>query len=191
MKHSIFFSFMLCILACSNHPDISQISSLETKELLSFQQLDSIHHLQIADLNEKGDRLQLCLHFVNRENQQPLTNQEVILYHTNSSGDYEPLEAGNEQTARLSGSAITDDLGRIFIETILPGSYGNSGDNRHIHTTVYGAKPEGYNIHFKQYTGKMGKRFIKGSDQHFLADLKYTLDSTLVTFLAIAVKNPK
>jgi hypothetical protein len=34
----------------------------------------------------------------------------------------------------------------------------------------------------------MGRSFINGSDQHFLADLKQTKDSTLVTFLTMEVK---
>ena len=57
--------------------------------------------------------------------------------------------------------------------------------------TVFGAKPEAYDIHFKQYTGKMGKNFISGSDQHFLADLKKDEDEKLIAFLTIEVKNPE
>ena len=70
------------------------------------------------------------------------------------------------------------------------GDYGSSADNRHIHTTVFGAQPEAYDIHFKQYTGVMGKRFVKNSDQHFLADLKRSADGSLIGFLTIEVKNP-
>jgi len=36
----------------------------------------------------------------------------------------------------------------------------------------------------------MGKNFTEGSDQHFLADLRMTKDSSLVCFLTIEVKNP-
>ena len=35
----------------------------------------------------------------------------------------------------------------------------------------------------------MGRNFISGSDQHFLADLKKDEEETLITFLTIEVKN--
>ena len=93
--------------------------------------------------------------------------------------------------ARISGTAQTDSMGRVFLETILPGDYGSSADNRHIHTTVFGAKPEGYDIHFKQYTSWMGKNFADSSDQHFIADLKRDNNGFLIAFLTIEPKNPK
>ena len=99
-------------------------------------------------------------------------------------------DPNDESSARLNGSAITDNKGQIYVETILPGDYGDSDDNRHIHTTVFGAKPEAYDINIKQYITYMGKNFTEGSDQHFLADLRMTKDSTLVCFLTIEVKNP-
>ena len=76
-----------------------------------------------------------------------------------------------------------------YVQTILPGDYGSSADNRHIHTTISDAHPEAYDIHFKQYTGSMGSNFISGSDQHFLADLKQTPDGILVAFVTIEAKN--
>ncbi len=136
-----------------------------------------------------GERLSLCLTFVSKETGEPFQNQEIKLYHTSAAGEYEPRIANDETTARLNGSAITNADGKIFVQTILPGDYGSSPDNRHIHTTVSGAKPEAYDIHFKQYTGGMGLNFISGSDQHFLADLKHSEDSTLVAFLTIELKN--
>jgi len=131
------------------------------------------------------------LTFVNKSGKKQLANQVVKFYHTSTSGNYEPTNLQDESTARLNGSAVTDKKGRIYIETILPGDYGSSKDNRHIHTTVKGAKPEAYDIHFKQYTTAMGKNFAEGNDQFFLADLKMTKDNSLVSFLTIEVKNPR
>ncbi len=113
----------------------------------------------------------------------------IHLYHTSAAGEYKPTDPNDESTARLNGTVLTDEKGRVFVQTILPGDYGRSADNRHIHTTVKDARPEAYDIHFKQYTGKMGSRFINRSDQHFLADLKQTKDSLLVAFLTLEVKN--
>ena len=125
---------------------------------------------------------------MNKSGKNQLSNQKVEFYHTSSSGNYEPTNTDDDSIARLNGTAITDHKGRIYIETILPRDYGSSKDNRHIHTTVVGAKPEAYDIHFKQYTTYMGKNFSEGSDQYFLADLKMTFDSILVSFLIIEVK---
>ncbi len=128
--------------------------------------------------------------FVNKTDKKKLSNQIVKFYHTSNSGNYEQSDPNDESSARLNGSAITDNKGQIYVETILPGDYGDSDDNRHIHTTVFRAKPEAYDINFKQYITYMGKNFTEGSDQHFLADLRMTKDSTLVCFLTIEVKNP-
>ncbi len=190
MKKIISLCVVLLLFNCSTDDNIHTITAKEQEILTSFQNLDALHHLQIADENEIGQRLQLCIDFVNKADDKPIANREVKFYHTNSEGNYEPLDPNNENTARLNGNATTDSQGRIYIATILPGNYGNSGDNRHIHTTVFGAKPEAYDIHFKQYIDTMGKNFVNSSDQHFLANLKYDNDSILTTFITIKVKHP-
>ena len=169
---------------------ILDLSSSEVKLVNDYLALDAKHKVSIASENEPGNRLILCLTFLNKDNNKPVSSNRIMFYHTSSSGEYSPKDTNDESTARLNGEAITNEDGRIFVETILPGDYGSSSDNRHIHTIVFGAKPEGYDIHFKQFTGFMGESFVEGSDQHFLADLKYTEDSTMVSFLKIYVKNP-
>ena len=163
----------------------------DQETLQQYLLLNSNHVVEIARANEPGQRLTLCLTFLDKETGELLSNQEVDFYHASLAGEYEPTDPNDETTARLRGKAVTDNEGRILVETILPGDYGSSADNRHIHSTVRGAHPEAYDIHFEQYTSAMGKRFSAGSDQHFLADLKYTSDSSLVTFLTIEVKNPE
>ncbi|MEM7298686.1 MAG: hypothetical protein AAF391_10530 [Bacteroidota bacterium] len=165
------------------------VSEEQNQELEIFNSLPEIHKLQIAEKNEPGEKLYLCLRIARKDDGTFVPNQEVLLYHTSAKGQYQPINPGDESTARLSGRVVTDPEGRAFIQTILPGDYGSSSDNRHIHTTVFGARPEAYDIHFKQYTGFMGKNFIDDSDQHFLADLKRLEDGALVSFLTIEVKN--
>ena len=189
MKH-IFLIILMAISACGPDSSIHSINNSEKLTIYNYHLLNDSSKLKITDENEPGEKLRLYLRFIDKESKQILKNQEVHFYHTSIDGEYKTRIPGDESSARLSGTAFTDSLGRILVQSILPGDYGSSEDNRHIHTTVKNAKPEGYDIHFKQYTRFMSKSFIEGSDQHFLADLKYNTDSTLVTFLTIEVKKP-
>jgi len=182
--------FLLSLVSCSIDRTIDEVSENESNILINFQKLPSKSVLKIAEENEPGEKLILCLTLIDKESKSNLPNQLVKFYHTSTNGNYEQTDPTDESTARLNGQALTNNKGQIYIETILPGDYGSSNDNRHIHTTVFGAKPEAYDIHFKQYTTYMGRNFSEGSDQHFLADLKKTINNELVTFLTIEVKKP-
>lgn len=193
MSHKGFiWKLLISLLLFSNcAPDqtILPLNDDEVKILESYENLKSENQVRLCHESEPGERLLLCLKFISKESKKPLRNQLVKLYHTSSSGNYEPSDPNDESTARLNGMVTTDEQGQAFIRSILPGAYGSSASNRHIHTTVEGARPEAYDIHFKQYSGGMGKRFITGSDQHFLADLKRSTQNDLVSFLVIEVKN--
>jgi len=189
MKFSLvllLFTGLIC--SCTIERTVLPMNEEEEGLLQSFQALDGDHQPVIAGEREPGERLWLCLTFVAKSDGEALVGKRVRFYHTSASGDYEPSDPSDESTARLSGAAVTNERGEIFLKTILPGDYGSSEDNRHIHTTVEGANPEAYDIHFKQYTGAMGKNFIDGSDQHFLANLKRTDQGVLVAFLTIEAK---
>ena len=183
--------FILPLAQCSSPNETVFLDATEIERLQNFENLDSAHRVQISEEDEPGEKLWLCLQFVSKTNGEPLPDQYVHFYHTDSDGEYQPHNPNDESTARLNGAARTNHAGQLFVQTILPGAYGSSPNNKHIHTTVKGAHPEGYDIHFKQFTGLMGGRFINRSDQHFLADLKYMADSTLVSFLTIEVKRPQ
>lgn len=189
---SIWISLVLIAVCtqCAIDRTVMPLNKVELETLALFKKLEPKHQVTVSTKNEPGQRLWLCLTFISKESKEPLNNQKVSLYHTSTAGEYEPSDPNNEATARLSGSVYTDKKGQAFVQTILPGDYGSSADNRHIHTTVVGARPEAYDIHFEQFTGQMGTNFISGSDQHFLANLKQANDSTLVTFLTIEVKKP-
>lgn len=180
----------LFFMHCAPDTTVHALTSDELRILETFQQLPSAHRVRISEESEPGQKLWLCLTFVDQSSEAPLRNQALHLYHTNAEGEYEPTDPDDETTARLNGSAVTNSLGQLFVQTILPGDYGSSSNNRHIHTTVSGARPEYYDIHFSQYAAGMGRNFIGGSDQHFLADLKVGEDSILVTFLTMKIKNP-
>lgn len=190
MTRLILIVFSFSIISCSIDRTIVQVTENENNTLINFQKSPSESILKITDKNEPGEKLILCLTFIDKESKRNLPKQLVKFYHTSTKGNYEQADPNDESTARLSGQSITNNKGQIYIETILPGDYGSSDDNRHIHTTVFGAKPEAYDIHFKQYTTYLGKNFANGSDQHFLADLKRTKENKLVCFLTIEVKKP-
>lgn len=183
------FIIIFFLYSCSIDRTISNLNSHDKEELIEFQKLNKENKVKICDESEPGERLYLCLKFISFFNKGPLKNYNIKFFHTSSNGNYEPSNPNDESTARLNGKVLTNFEGKVFVETILPGDYGSSSDNRHIHCIVDNAKPETYDIHFKQYTGFMGKNFIKSSNQHFLAELKQIEDSSLVVFLTIVVKN--
>lgn len=176
------------LLACAPDRTITVLSDTENTRLQEFEQLSEVSHLQISKPEEPGEPLTLCGTLVRLEDGEPLAGERIHLYHATLAGEYEPTDPADESTARLNGWVTTDAEGRFQVKTILPGDYGSSEDNRHIHTSVAGADPVAYDIHFKQYSTMMGTRFINGSDQHFLADLKRSENGELVTFLTLAVK---
>lgn len=187
----LLFSLAVLFLSCGTiDRTIENITEDEIKLLSEFENLPNSASLQITKDSEPGEKLTLCLTFVNKEDKIPLRNQKTLLYHTSEDGEYRPENPSDETTARLRAIGFTDDNGRLFVKTILPGDYGSSADNRHIHMSVFGARPEAYDINFKQYSGSAGTRFINGSDQHFLAELKYTSNKELICFVTIEVKRP-
>lgn len=175
-------------MSCSIDRNFPLISSEEEKILSEFKKLDDENIAIIANEKEKGKRMVLCLTYKEKNTSEIIKNQRVLFYQATNNGEYEQTDPNDESTARLNTTAITDHLGRIFVTTILPGDYGSTDDNRHIHTTVFGFKPEAYDLHFSQYANSGLKSFIKNSNQHFLADLKYSSDSTLVAFMTITPK---
>lgn len=182
---------LFCASCVAQQRDFAKINDQEEATIKEFENLPIASKLQMVSSNEPGEKLILCLTFIDKKTKKPLKDQDVLLYQTSNDGDYHPEVAGDEKTARISGLGFTDAKGRLFIRTILPGSYATSGDNRHIHTKVFDARPTAYDIHFKQYTSSRMRRFIESRDQFFLIDLKHTKEGKLIGFLTIEVKNPK
>lgn len=182
---------LFCASCVAQQREFIKINEKEEVTLKEYESLPNSAKLQMASVDEPGDKLILCLTFIDKKTKKPLQDQDVLLYQTSNDGDYHPKVAGDEKTAKINGLGFTDAKGRLFIQTILPGSYATSGDNRHIHTKVFGARPTAYDMHFKQYTSSRMRRFIESRDQFFLIDLKHTKEGKLIGFLTIEVKNPK
>lgn len=188
MRKTIFIVLILFLTSCSPDQTTFSLNPGEQKLLEQFQGLDAKHKLKIPTVDEPGEKLKLCITLISKKTRGKLSDQRIHFFHASNEGEYEPKVEGDEITARLSGTATTDSEGRVFVETILPGDYGSSENNRRIHTMIFEAKPEGYDIHFKQHTSFMGNIFIEGSDQHFLADLKRHANGDLVVFLTMEPK---
>ncbi len=192
MKCFSFVVFFFYVFSCTSQEteEIELLNFQEQKQLKKFQSILGKSTLKLVDKDEEGRTLLVCLTFSDKKNNELLKNQKVLFYQTSNDGEYYPKIKGDETSAKISGTAITNSEGNIFIQTILPGSYANKGDNRHIHTKVLEAKPEMYEFRFKQYSNEKMKHFINRNDQFFLTDLKRNINGDLVCFLTISVKKP-
>ncbi len=163
MNKFILIFLSLFIFGSSIDRTILEISDDEHSILADFQKLPSKSILKITNKNEPGEKLLLCLTYIDNDGKECLPNQLVKFYHSSTNGKYEQEQTNlnDESTAKLSGQVFTDDKGRVYFESILPDPYGSSDDNRHIHSTVIREKPKAIDIHFKQYTNYMGKYLLK------------------------------
>ncbi|MFZ1699259.1 MAG: hypothetical protein WBO10_00340 [Pyrinomonadaceae bacterium] len=191
--HRIPFIFGVLILhllvaGCADGQTVRPIAQDEAMLLQEFQKFDAANKVKLTEDGEPGERLLLCITLVDKQTKKALGGQKIQFFHTDTTGEYSPRVAGDESTARLSGTTVADAEGRVFVETTMPGAYGSSASNRHIHTTIFGARPEGYDINFRQYSSFMGRRFSNSSDQHFMADLKRGTDGSLVVFITMEAK---
>ncbi len=192
VKEAMYWRFALFVVflysSCSTDRSIDAASEEDLLTLEQFLSLDNGSMVKIGSEDEPGEILKLCISLINKNDGKPVSGQSIYFYQTDVNGNYQMAIPGNESSARLNGEGVTNASGEIYVETMLPGDYGSSEDNRHIHTTVKGAAPEAYDIHFKQYASFMLIRFVQGSDQHFLADLKRLPDGSLFAELIIWAK---
>jgi len=103
--------------------------------------IDRAHTIRLADADEPGQRLTLFGRVVDAENNEPIPDALVYLYHADANGEYLPTDPNDESTAKLSGEITTDDKGRFQVETIVPREYDQPG-NKHIH--LHYVRAEGY-----------------------------------------------
>ena len=187
MRYMLLICVLLCT-GCSVDRTIPALTDKEEDQLLVFQGLPQSNQLTLTNADEPGETLLLCLTFVRKEDQLPLSNRSIRLYHATQEGKYEPTNPADESTARLGGATRTDAGGRIYLQTILPGDYGSGSDNRHIHTSVEGAHPTAYDIQFAQYANPGLHRFVRSSDQHFMVYLRRQSDGSLVGFVQMEIR---
>jgi protocatechuate 3,4-dioxygenase beta subunit len=189
---SLFSIFLLVTLVGRGQEKFfPQITTSESKEWKAFQQISLLSQVQLTDDNEPGEKLILCITYLDKTRNTPIKDQKVLLYQTAEDGEYHPEIEGDEKTARIKGTGYTDENGRLYVETILPGNYAPGGDRRHIHTWVYGAQIKTYDLFFKQFLSERMKNIIKGGFRFSLIDLKRTKNQELIGFVTVTVKNPE
>ena len=191
MKSPTVFILLLVLVGaahCQPADGITPLNVTDQGRLENFQALPASSQLRPAPENEPGTPLMIGGTLLRKENQAPIPNASVLVYHTDSKGDYRQRTEGKPETARISGTVQTNEAGRFLISTILPGQYNDKGPGGHIHLQVEGANPKGYTFQFTQYSSAMDKQFINGNDQFFLVELKRDEKGRLVGFLEVAVK---
>jgi protocatechuate 3,4-dioxygenase beta subunit len=92
---------------------------------------------QIADGNERGDRLTVSGHLFKPDGKTPAAGVTVYAYNTDAEGYYGINHA--EYPPRIYGWMKTDALGRFELCTIHPGSYPGMRVPAHIHLSAWGA----------------------------------------------------
>jgi len=182
LTHSKIFIvlFSLVFIQCSQDKTIDKITSSEQKVLEQYQQLDTKNKTSIPDAPQNGEKLLLCLNLVDKKTNKAISNKVVKFYYT--SEGFINLEHQNYNPNKIiDGLAITDSEGRICVQTFL------HEKNSSIGLTVLNKTPNEFNINFKQYLTNRSEKWVKESNEHFLANLKRLKDGALVSFLTIEI----
>jgi len=185
IRFKIFIVFIsLVFIQCSQDKIIDEISNSEQKILEQYRQLDNKNKTLIPDAPQNGEKLSLCLSLVDKKTNEAISNKAVKFYYT--SEGFINLERQNYNPNKIiDGLAITDSVGRIFVQTFL------HKKNSSIGITILSKTRNEFNINFKQYLTNNGEKWVKESNDHLLTNLKRTKDGFLVSFLTIAVNNSK
>ena len=158
-------------------------------QMAEYERLHHEHRIILASEDEPGRRLMILGLLVRAESALPIPDQEIMLYHADHNGSYDESVPGYETTARIGGTVRTDSRGRFMISTVLPGDYGSTPHNRHVHTTVGGADPEGYDFYFRQFINVGLLSWAESSDQAVLIDLMEGPSGALIGTAHLPVKS--
>ena len=173
LRKALALTALLLIATGCAEPDrtVHPASPALLAQRTGYARLDSLHRVSLADDTEPGQRLLILGRLVRLEDGRPIQNHPIRFYHADHDGSYDEATPGQEDTARIQGTVQTDSLGRFLVSTVMPGDYGSSTDNRHIHMSVAGARPEAYDFFFSQYINAGLRRWANGSDQAVVLDL--------------------
>jgi hypothetical protein len=123
-------SRVLCEPAFASHL-ADRPTRTKLRALLGAFACESTATLVRAD--EPGDRLTLGARLVDPTGA-PIAARRIYLYHTDSSGIYDPeVDSDNP---RLFGWFVTDADGRFQVETIVPAGYPDSNVLPHVHYRI-------------------------------------------------------
>ncbi len=171
LRRGLLVAVSLLCAACSRPPAVSVADDATVALLTQYEGLQPASRLQLARETEPGERLIVMGRLIRAETGEPIPFHPIVAYQADATGSYDEAVAGLESTARLNGAVETDSIGRFLLSTVLPGDYGSTANNRHIHTTVAGARPEAYDFYFRQYINAGLLRWAEGSRQAVVLDL--------------------
>ena len=180
--------FALCAGCSAQSAKIERADKDLTKLHQTYKKLSDKNKIKLASDTEPGTRLVLLGRLVTNDGGKPIANHKFTIYQADNTGDYGQEPGGDPSTGRLSGRLTTDKDGRFLLDTILPGDYGNTAGNRHIHLNVPGAKPVAYDFFFEQYVSIGTRSWVNGSDQAVLVDLKSLGNGGLLARVTLPVK---
>ncbi len=169
-------------------PVILPLDASQATRLEAHEELPAEHYLVLAGEDEPGRRLIILGRLVRSESGEPLPRRYIDFYQADSEGSYDETDPGVEATARIQGSVTTDDRGRFTLSTVMPGDYGSTKLNRHIHVSVPGADPEAYDFYFRQFVNDGLSSWAENSDQAILIDLQLSPAGVLVGSAVVPAK---
>lgn len=111
----------------SNGQDVLEVSGVERQDLTT-----SIGSSQAV----VGVPLTVTLQVIDMvNNNQPMANAAVYLWHCDAQGNYSMYSTGSESETWLRGVQVTDAEGKVTFKTIVPGCY--AGRWPHMHFEVF------------------------------------------------------
>ena len=172
----------------SREPVVLPLDEALATQLERHEALPAGHFLELAGADEPGRRLMILGRLVRSESGEPLAHRFIEFYQADSEGSYDETDPGVEATARTQGSVTTDDDGLFTMSTVMPGDYGSTKLNRHIHISVPGADPEAYDFYFRQFVNDGLRSWAENSDQAILVDLQVAPTGMLVGSAVVPAK---
>lgn len=94
----------------------------------------AISSLTLAPGGEKGEWIEIEGHVVDADGKS-VAGAVVHVFATDANGRYHPTLEG-EGTARIFGTLVSDEGGRVRFRTVRPGSYPGTRNPRHVHVQV-------------------------------------------------------
>jgi protocatechuate 3,4-dioxygenase, beta subunit len=157
---AVFLSFCMATLSCcsqnssvnvSDKKDIKVGGPCEGCEAIyespvAFDKLDWIDTL--PDFNDPGPKLEVSGIIYKRDGKTPASNVVLYIYHTNQKGIYEKKgdEKGwGKRHGYIRGWVKTNEKGEYKFYTLVPASYPNSTNPKHIHPSI---KEPGYSEYY-------------------------------------------